>query len=149
MLLGAHLIAGAVAGEYVDNPFLAFAAGIILHFILDAIPHYDTTDDGKYTFRQMALIVVEGIISIIIFLYCYKDFSIHKVSYLAGALGGVVPDIIDNVPFWQKYFQKSLFGQKFHRFHEWVQSLKISPVPGLIIQYLIIAVAVLILIKLK
>jgi hypothetical protein len=149
MLLGTHLITGAVAGEYLDNPFLAFAAGFILHFIIDAIPHFDTTDNDKMTFRQMALIFVDGIIGIIIVFYCYKDFSVHKMSYLAGALGGILPDILDNVPFWEKSFQKSTFGRNFHNLHKWVQSIKLSPIPGLAIQYLIIAVAVLILVKLK
>lgn len=149
MLLGPHLITGAVAGEYIDNPYFAFAAGIILHFILDAIPHYDTTDDGKYTFRQIALIFSEGIIGIIIFLFCYKNFSVHKISFLAGALGGIVPDIIDNVPFWQKIFQNNKFGKKFHSFHTWVQLIKLAPIPGIAVQYLIIAITVLILIKLK
>jgi len=149
MLLGAHLITGAVAGEYVDNPFLAVAAGIVMHFILDAIPHFDTTDDHKITFRQLALVAFDGIIGFAILFICYKDFSIHKFSYLAGAFGGILPDIFDNMPFWNKNFQKSRFGNKFHDIHSHVQLIKLSPIPGLAIQYIIIAVTVLILIKLK
>jgi len=149
MLLGAHLMAGAAAGEYINNPYLAFAAGFILHFILDAVPHFDTTDDNKFTFRQIALISVDGIIGLLIFFVCYRQFSVHKISFLAGALGGIVPDIIDNVPFWQKIIKNNKFGKKFHSFHAWVQSIKVAPIPGIAVQYLIIAITVLILIKLK
>jgi hypothetical protein len=149
MLLGAHLMAGAVAGEYVDNPYLAFVAGVILHFILDAIPHFDTTDDNKLTFRQLSLITIEGVVGVTILYFCYQDFSIHKLSFLAGALGGIFPDLLDNVPFWEKRFQKNVFGRNFHFLHKSVQSIKLTPIPGLAIQYIIIAVAVLILIKLK
>lgn len=149
MLLGAHLIAGATAGEYVNNPYLAFAAGIILHFILDAVPHYDTTDDHKLTFRQITLVAIDGIVGFAVLYFCYRDFSIHKISYLAGALGGIFPDLLDNVPFWEKAFQKTFFGKKFHQFHARMQQFDLKPIPGLAIQYIIIVVAVLILVKLK
>jgi len=149
MLLGAHLITGAVAGEYIDSPYLAFAAGVILHFIIDAIPHFDTTDDGKLSFRQIALIVVDGIVGLAILYFCYQDFSIHKLSFLAGAFGSILPDLIDNVPFWDKSFQKTRLGKIFHNFHYQIQSVKLTPIPGLAIQYIIITIAVLILIKLK
>lgn len=149
MLLGAHLITGAVAGEYIDNPYLAFAAGVILHFILDAIPHFDTTDDRKITFRQILLIGIDGITGIAILFYGYQNFSIHHWSYLAGALGGITPDIIDNVPLWQKAIRSTKIGKKFNQFHTWIQWRSLTPIPGLAIQYIIIAIAVLILIKLK
>lgn len=149
MLLGAHLIAGATAGEAINNPYLAFAAGIILHFILDAIPHFDTTDEHKLTVRQIVLIAIDGIIGFAILIFCYHDFSIHKMSYLIGALGGILPDLFDNVPFWNEQFQKSKFGKRFHRVHLRLQRINLPPVPGLLIQYLIIALAVLILFKIK
>ncbi len=149
MLLGAHLMAGATAGEYVNNPFLAFAAGIVLHFILDAVPHFDTTDDSKLTFRQMALVAIDGIVGFAVLYFCYRDFSIHKISYLAGALGGIFPDLLDNVPLWEKAFQKTFFGKKFHQFHAWLQHFELRPISGLAIQYIIIVAAVLILVKLK
>jgi len=149
MLFGPHLLTGAVAGEYIDNPYLAFAAGIILHFIVDAIPHFDTTDEGKLTFRQITLIVVEGIIGFTVLYFCYQNFSIHKISFLAGAFGGIFPDLLDNVPFWEKSFQKTAFGRAFHNLHSRVQSIKLAPIPGLAIQYAVIVLAVLLLFKLK
>lgn len=149
MLLGAHLITGAVAGEYVDDPFLAFVTGIVLHFILDSIPHFDTTDDGKITVRQVLLIGIDGTAGIAILFYGYRDFSIHHWSYLAGALGGIFPDLIDNVPLWQKVVRSTKIGKKFNQFHTWIQWRSLSPIPGLAVQYIVITVMVLILIKLK
>lgn len=149
MLLGAHLIVGAVAGEYVNNPFLAFAAGIILHFILDAIPHYDTTDEGKITKRQMVLIAIDGIISLVILYYCFSNLSTHQLSFVTGSFGGILPDILDNVFWWQKKFRSTKFGKAFNKLHGWLQKYKLSPIAGLSAQYLIIALAVLILININ
>lgn len=145
MLLGTHLLAGAAVGEAVGNPFLAFLLGFILHFVLDAIPHFDTTDDHKFTYRQILLIAIEGIIGIIIFIYCYLNFSSHKAGFLAGAFGSILPDLIDYVPFWDKSFQRTRFGRVFHNFHNKIQSIKLKPVEGLGVQIALMIAAFLLL----
>lgn len=145
MLLGTHLLTGAVVGETVGNPFLAFFLGFILHFVFDTIPHFDTTDDSKLTFRQILLSSVEGIIGITIFIYCYLNFSSNKAGFLAGAFGSILPDLIDNVPFWDKAFQKTRFGKSFHNFHSRIQSIKLKPVLGLGVQVVLITAAFLLL----
>lgn len=145
MLLGAHLMSGAVAGEIIENPFLAFFLGFILHFVVDAIPHFDTTDDHKLTFRQILLITIEGTVGLLVLIYCFLNFSSNKVSFLAGAFGSVLPDLIDNVPFWNKAFQKTRFGKVFHFFHYRIQSLQLRPVLGLGVQAVIIILAFLLL----
>lgn len=34
-----------------------------------------------------------------------------------GALGGVIIDFVDNVPYWNRKIQKTKIGKKFHEFH--------------------------------
>lgn len=134
MLLGSHLLTGAAVGEAVGNPFLAFLLGFILHFVIDAIPHFDPADDNKLTFRQILLVAVEGSIGIAILIYCYLNFSSNKAGFLAGAFGSILPDLMDNVPFWDKSFQKTRFGKAFHNFHNRLQLTKLNPVLGLSVQ---------------
>ena len=143
MLLGTHLLTGAVVGEAVENPYLAFLLGFVLHFIIDAIPHFDTIDDDELTKRQILLISVEGIIGIAIFVYCYLNFSSNKAGFLAGAFGSALPDLVDNVPFWNKSFQKTRFGKSFHNFHYHIYTIK--PFLGLAVQVVIIITAFLLL----
>lgn len=145
MLFGTHFIAGAAVGEAVGNPFLAFLLGFVLHFLLDSIPHFDTTDDRILTKRQIALIVVEGIIGMSVVAYCYFNFSTNKAGFLAGGFGSILPDLLDNVPFWDKAFQKTRFGRIFHDFHGKIQSIKLRPILGLSIQAAIIVIGFLIL----
>jgi len=51
MILTTHILAGAVLGAEVKNPFEVAGLAIILHFLLDMIPHGDYVDD-KSTLRD-------------------------------------------------------------------------------------------------
>jgi hypothetical protein len=145
MLIATHSIAGGIAGEYIGNPFLAFLAGIVIHFLLDTIPHYDTTDDGKFTFRQLAFVGADCVAGLIILIFIMRaDLSI-KSPFLWGAIGGILPDIFDCLPGIQDYFRKTSFGKKIHEFHDAIQikSKGIKPWLGVLIQYSILALFVI------
>lgn len=140
MLVAAHIITAGYAGEMIVNPFLAFLVGIIVHFVLDSIPHYDTTDNGKITKRQLALSITDIIIGILLIVFLLKADLGLKSPFLWGALGGIVPDILDNIPFWQNAFRNTHFGRTFHKFHDNIQKIRLTPIPGLLIQVLVIVI---------
>ena len=41
MLFTTHSVVGAAAGAATGDPYLGFAAGVLSHHVLDAIPHFD------------------------------------------------------------------------------------------------------------
>lgn len=137
MLIASHMLVAGYIGERIGNPILAFLVGIIIHFLLDSIPHYDTTDDGKFTPRQIALLVVDGVIGLVIVYYILLGNNFNT-SYISGAIGGLAPDIFDNSPFWKKAFRKTTFGKKLHMLHESVHGEQPSLFFGITIQILII-----------
>lgn len=138
MLFAAHAIPAGYVGEMIGNPFLAFLAGIIIHFVLDSIPHYDTTDGGKYTFRQYALVLTDLAIGISIVLFVLKPEISFKSSFLWGAFGGILPDILDVVPFIRNYYRKTKWGAAVHKFHDGIQRIRLKPIPGLLVQAFVI-----------
>lgn len=141
MLAANHTVVAGVVGSYFGNPFLAFLIGIIIHFILDAVPHYDTTDNGKITFRQMVLVIVDFLIGLFIVFYIMHVKLSFGSPFVWGAIGGNLPDIFDNVPFWNENFRRTKIGKRIHNFHELIHSKVFDrkPVLGLLSQYLIIA----------
>lgn len=143
MIITAHLIAGGAAGELVGNPTTAFLTGIILHFILDAIPHYDTVDKiPQFSRRQIAFTSTEIIVGILILIFVIKlplDRSILNNNFAWGALGGMIPDLLDNVPFWQNKFMATKFGKKFHHFHHAIHQKQPGIVVGMATQIITIA----------
>lgn len=146
MLFTAHAAVGGVAGEYLNSPVLAFIAGFILHFILDAIPHYDTTDNQKWTFRQYFLMFADMAVGFVL-LFIFFDKIGHPLSFFAGSFGSILPDILDLPPIWRDRFRSTWFGARMHRVHEAVQKIKVGPVSGLSIQVIIIVITVYILIS--
>ncbi|HLC44169.1 MAG TPA: hypothetical protein VJK08_03540, partial [Patescibacteria group bacterium] len=93
MILTAHIITSGTVGELIGNPAGAFVVGIILHFILDAIPHYDTVDKiPQFSRRQIAFTTTEIIIGILMLLFVIRlplNRTILNSAFAWGALGGM------------------------------------------------------------
>lgn len=133
MIITAHVIAGGVLGEEINSPVLAFLAGIILHFILDMVPHFDNVlEKGKWTWKQAIFTTFDLILTIALLVYLKPELSFFN-PFWWGALGGIFPDLLDNVPFWNKYFRASKIGESVHKFHDKIHHLILKDQPGVII----------------
>ena len=157
MILTTHAITGAaVASLNPTRPISGFFAGFVLHFILDAIPHWEYrihSDSinpeigSKLVFDRVFLTDILRIGSdfslgiILSFVLFYSPESVFAV--LAGALGGVMPDALQ---FAYGRIQKGpiVYLQKFH---EWIHSpykkLRHMPALGIPLQALIVAIITL------
>ena len=123
MLITAHALTGAFIGKEVGYPPLAFLLGLLSHFALDVIPHCDGPDDkpGKSngmpkSTGQYFFVLADVIVLAILFGFLNKQ---HEVTYgfVWGAVGGIFPDCIDNVPFWSHQLRKLPRIKQFHQFH--------------------------------
>ena len=139
MLIASHSLVAGYIGETIGNPIVAFLVGIVIHFILDTVPHYDTTDKGKFTTRQIALIVVDALIALTVFCLILSKRGFN-LSFIAGALGGIFPDILDNVPFWRNRFRNTSFGKEFHKIHKAVHRKQPGAFWGILSQLIVITV---------
>ena len=137
MLLAAHSLAGAAVGEAIGNLFYAFLAGFVVHFLLDAIPHYDTTDNGKYTIRQILLVTIDGMIALTLLAVLYFHYPVHRAGFVAGAIGGVLPDVLSIIPPVKKFMMRFAFGRHLQQFHERIQFLDLEILPGLAVQIVV------------
>lgn len=135
MLIAVHSVAGGIVGESLGNPVLAFLAGFVLHFILDAIPHEYEHDDKKMSVLDISLLIIDIIITVIVWRKYFGAGLNLQSSFFWGALGGIFPDLLDNIPILKLYFRKTKFGKVFHNFHENVQKIIVGVVPGFLIQY--------------
>jgi len=146
MLITAHALTGAFIGKEVGYPPLAFLLGLLSHFALDVIPHCDGPDDkpGKSngmpkSTGQYFFVLADVIVLAILFGFLNKQ---HEVTYgfVWGAVGGIFPDCIDNVPFWSHQLRKLPRIKQFHQFHSMIQRIKTPLWFGFLIQYSIMAI---------
>lgn len=132
MITLAHVLVGgatAVAvAQVTPNPIVITVVAAASHFVMDAIPHLDVppaaprTQEGNIVYTpaiwtQVFLdVLISGILVFALWLYGYgfPDLS----PFILGAFGGFLPDLIDNVPFWNKPLRKLPGFKQFHAFHE-------------------------------
>lgn len=151
MLLSVHATVGAIIGENVGTPLLAFILGFISHFILDIIPHGDEelikAYRNDFKNRGMLYLIIFDLISTITLLALL--FLFHKISFnytvIWGIIGGVVPDLMVAInEITHKHFSRT------HKVHcwthdklccnlNWTMPLKL----GLLLQLLIITLLIL------
>ena len=153
MLIAAHSLTGAFIGSEVTSLPLAFVLGIISHILLDSIPHSDGPDDvvGKNendsnSKAQYLLVFADGLFALLIFYFFYQNDGI-TVNILAGAFGGILPDIIDNVPLWKKSLRRLPLFKQFHQFHYQIQKNKTPMWLGLFTQYAIAGVSLWLILR--
>lgn len=125
MTLTAHTCAGSAIAVVTGDPLTGFFVGLLSHHVLDAIAHSDLGSLGgninnifnnkKNLFYVLADILFAFVL-FVVFAFKIADFS--QIFWSVG--GAILPDVIDNSPFWSKYTRKIFPTNYYHKFHETV-----------------------------
>ncbi|MGE5392337.1 MAG: hypothetical protein ACM3NH_01165 [Candidatus Saccharibacteria bacterium] len=142
MIASTHVIVGGAVGIAVGaathNPIAALAAGFASHLVLDAIPHFDHPDVPKvndelvWTRAVWIFALADSIFAFLLTLFIWLNFYSFPTltPYALGALGGYLPDLIDNVPFWKQKLRALPVFREFHAFHQRIHDWeKFLPMP--------------------
>jgi hypothetical protein len=122
LLIGGAL--GATATALLPAPTavpVALGLGILSHHLLDILPHTDAAtfypDPRRIPWFAITVVVVENLLGLtltsMLLIAQYTTWA-----FAAGALGGVLPDLFDEIPFWQQHFRRSYLGGVWHRWHQ-------------------------------
>jgi hypothetical protein len=122
MLSTPHLLTGAAIVLTVPQPELSLPLAFLSHFVLDAIPHTEPgtflsqtrtepTVPSKIEMKWAALDFFVGFLILgFLFLRSKNPFLLY------GGFLAVLPDFIDNVPYWHQLRERFVFRQ-IHWFH--------------------------------
>ncbi|MFH0805906.1 MAG: hypothetical protein ABIG88_01600 [Patescibacteria group bacterium] len=142
MVIIPHMLAGVAIGAHSPNVWAAFCFGLLSHYLLDSLPHWEYLDSLKVSkFSQLIKIFIDFIIGsiIIVFLFLSSSFNIIIIS---GIIGALLPDFIEflYVNFKIKLFRPlSIFHHKIHYYK------KVSFLKGSISQTIIVIISVILL----
>ena len=162
MVLTPHALAGtAAAMVFRHHPVLAFCAGFISHFLIDAIPHWhyplqsleknlESPLDSRIVFdrrliHDCILIGIDFGIGVGISLIAtYVLFPQYLLVAFLGAIGGIIPDFLQ---FLYYIFRDSplLYLQRLHVWIHAKKRLDSTPVSGVAYQLAFSALCIFIL----
>ena len=89
MLTVNHVLTGAVVGEFIGDPLLAFILALLLHLLLDKVPHFWPNEEAGKT--VVFLVDILACFLVLVFLFTRIAFS---KSMFWGALGGFSVDAV-------------------------------------------------------
>ncbi len=150
MILASHAIIGAAVGRlFPSSPLSGFIAGLLSHYAMDAIPHWDYTlpsiferkksGAGRVPGREVAYAGIDFIIGILLSFAIFPTGlgNPGTLSFLSGIIGGVLPDAL-------QFFYLFYKGEPIHshqKFHNAVHArwhLKNRPRIGIPLQTAIV-----------
>ena len=105
MLLTPHTFVGVAIGASISNPFVAVPLSIAMHFLGDAVPHWDfysntTREERLKGWRPLAVMadliiaVAVGLTATYYALWVLKDTNTATSIFLAG-IAAVLPDALE------------------------------------------------------
>jgi hypothetical protein len=116
VLLTNHVLSGALIGALARRPVPAFAAGVVSHFVLDALPHWGDWGSQR---RFMRVAVPDGLASLAVMgALTAASPPGRRAAVLAGMTGAALPDADKPTTLW---FGWSPFPQAVDRFHARIQ----------------------------
>lgn len=110
-----HTAVGAAVGRFIPNPILALFAGVLSHLLIDKIPHF--WPESKKS--QDIMIVLDGALSLTLFLVLVFSPLENKTPLLYGAIGGASVDLVFVI---LPMFWKSFYSNPVRVWHEKRQS---------------------------
>ncbi len=126
MFITTHAVIGALVGvEFASKPFIAFVVGLISHFLVDIIPHGDSSlykgyVSGARVKRAIAYVTLDSLVGMLFVLGLFNtQFVEHRLAISMGIIGSVIPDLL--VAIYEVFRIKEL--RWFHRLHFFFHNL--------------------------
>ncbi len=117
MIIG-HTAIGVATGLALSNPLTAFGVGLVSHHVADYIPHFDPGSfytgqpwrlktAREYSRVDWLIVSADVILTMALLVFFVQHMRAEQtLAVVAGVVGANFPDLVHNVPFWNKQTRK-------------------------------------------
>lgn len=121
MILSTHFITGATVASFTDNPPTLIVSALILHFVMDVIPHwqYVYTIPGLKKKRNQAFTALDLLAGPLIIAILVGTADLSRLLWLY--LGGILAMLPDFFSFLSIIFPNNILLEKMLYFHDVLQ----------------------------
>jgi len=125
MILSTHFITGTAVASCTDSPLLVVVLPLVLHFILDMIPHWEYVNDTselKNRIPSIAIDALAGPIAILAVLLLVFGVNYGMIIWLF--VGGTISVIPDGLSLLHVLLPKNKLLKQIFAFHETIHNKK-------------------------
>jgi hypothetical protein len=124
--MAVHATVGALAGNAVASPSLAFTLGFVSHFFMDMIPHgdlhiYDNYKRGDRVRTAVLYVAADAVMTaVLVTLFFIREDFFSPLAVAMGIVGGLLPDLLAGLVELWKPKRRTFLARKmswFHGFH--------------------------------
>jgi hypothetical protein len=116
MLVTNHVLSGALIGYAAPNAPVAFVAGVVSHFAVDAVPHWG---ENRPLSELLHVAVTDGLLGLAVMGLATVAAPVDsRVPVLAGMAGAAFPDLDKPSTL---FFGSSPFPEAWDAFHQRLQ----------------------------
>ncbi|CAN5153769.1 hypothetical protein BH09PAT3_BH09PAT3_5740 [soil metagenome] len=119
-----HVVTGCLVAAVITNPLIALPLAVILHFVLDALPHYgERGNAGKALGRLKYILPVDALAGLSVMAIVYFQHPEHVFTIIAGGILCASPDLLQ-IPRYIRYLttkNAEPYNDPISRFHHYIQ----------------------------
>ncbi len=120
MILTPHMLVGAAIGSQVSNPWLAFCFGLLSHYLIDLLPHWDYLQEVKVSnpshIKKVMADLLIGAIAVLVLTWPEPN----KLIIFVAVAASILPDFMNGI-----YLNFKTWGLKHHSiFHNKIHIFK-------------------------
>jgi len=117
MVLTPHILVGAAVGTQVSNIWVAFLFGLISHYLIDFLPHWDYLDVFKINnYKHIIKVSLDLIIGTVLVLsLTWSEFNI--IIIFSAIFGSLLPDFLNGISMNFEFKWLKLHTQMHYKIH--------------------------------
>ena len=127
MILTPHILVGAVIGAKTQNLGLIVVLGLIIHFIMDWIPHWDYINSGikdfsktknfKALFLDFIKIAIDGLLGLLIVFLVLGQEKVLNPKYFLFILAGIIISLLPDISLGSAWYFGGESAEKYTNLH--------------------------------